>query len=97
MNETEKYGVWTYNEDPEWTASNAGLPDMLLVHGVTSMHAALIAGQLATRYPSDTFEVRDYKSDVVKTVGKERPDLLEATRARHTTRKQRRTLGQRGV
>jgi hypothetical protein len=96
MMETEKHGVWTYNEDPEYIASNAGLPDMLIAYGVTVLHAKLIAGQLAQRYPSDTWEVRNYMSDVVCTLGKERPDLLAATRARHAPRKPRRTLGNRG-
>jgi hypothetical protein len=98
MMETEKHGVWTYNEDPAYTAKNAGLPDMLLVYGLTVQHATLAAASLAERYPQDTFEVRDYKSDVVRTLGTERPDLAAVTRARHAAlRPKRRTLGPRGA
>lgn len=95
MNETEKHGVWTYNESPEYMAGSAGLPDMLIAHGLTHEHAVQVAGQLAERYPDDTWEVRDYKSDVVRTLGKERPDLAAVTRERHARR--RRSLGSRGL
>lgn len=97
MNETEKHGVWTYNESADYTAQNAGLPDMLITHGQTLQSAEHTAAQLAERYPADTFEVRDYKSDVIVTLGTERPDLAEVTRARHAARRMRRPLGTRGV
>lgn len=99
MKETEKHGVWTYNEDPEYMGGNAGLPDMIIVHGLNEKHATLVAQALAERYPADTWEVRDYKSDVVTTLGTPRPDLVEARELRMADRRKtyRRPLGKRGV
>jgi hypothetical protein len=96
MNETDKHGVWTYNTNAEWAEQNGGLPDMLLVWGLTVQHARQVAAQMAERYPDDTFEVRDYKSDVVDTYGTPRPDLVEASRERRAARKTRRPLADRG-
>lgn len=89
MLETDKYDIWTYDTREEWTALNCGIADRLLIHGLARDAATRAAEQLAGFHPEDTYEVRDYKSDVVHTFGTARPDLAEATRTRLAGRRRR--------
>lgn len=61
----DQHSVWTYNDDPEWRARNAGAPDMLLTVGLSLGNARVLVDRLMILLPGNVFEVKDIRNKVV--------------------------------
>ncbi|WP_159037116.1 hypothetical protein [Streptomyces specialis] len=58
MTEIRNHSIWTTSKDPEWLARNAGVPDVLIVHGLTEQQAESALERLRMLYGDEHLEIR---------------------------------------
>lgn len=101
---TDTYSVWTFNDDPEWLASSAGVPDYLLVPALDLDNAHEVRLRIATIAGDRRVEIRNASGRVVTTErvpfgggGVSRVEIVDvgSRPPRQTPRPARRTLGTR--
>ncbi|MDT0318521.1 hypothetical protein [Streptomyces millisiae] len=56
--EARNYSLWSTTADPAWTGHNAGVPDVLIVHGLTESQARSALERLRMLYQDDGLEIR---------------------------------------
>lgn len=56
--ETRTYSLWAKSDDPAWLARNAGVSDVLIVHGLTLEQAESALARLRMLYQDSSLEIR---------------------------------------
>ena len=64
---TDTYGVWAYNDDPEWLLRNCGIADMVLTSGMDLYAACFLRDRLVRLMSGSVFEIRTALGQVVTT------------------------------